>query len=69
MKESKATEIKCERAREKTGLQDAGCEATPEAIQRAETKIIPFPGVTLNHEVTYQNALDGFLREMGHIGK
>jgi len=32
-------------------------------------KIIPFPGVTLpTPEVTYQNALDGFLREMGYIG-
>jgi hypothetical protein len=41
-----------------TRLQAAGCETALEAIQRIETKIIPFPGVTLNHEVTYQNALD-----------
>ena len=50
-----------------TRLQAAGCETAPEAIQRTEIKIIPFPGVTLNHEVTYQNALDGFLREIGYI--
>jgi hypothetical protein len=50
-----------------TRLQAAGCETAPEAIQRTGTKIIPFPGVTLNHEVTYQNALDGFLREIGYI--
>jgi hypothetical protein len=30
-------------------------------------KIIPFPGVTLNHEATFQNELDDFLREMGYI--
>jgi hypothetical protein len=49
-------------------LQAAGCEVSPEAIQRTETKIIPFPGVSLpEQEVTYQNALDGFLREIGYI--
>jgi hypothetical protein len=51
----------------KARLQAAGCEIAPEAVQRTETKIIPFPGVTLDHEVTYQNALDDFLREMGYI--
>jgi hypothetical protein len=61
------TQYKAEQARRETRLQAAGCETTPEAIQRTETKIIPFPGVTLNHEVTYQNALDGFLREIGYI--
>jgi hypothetical protein len=43
-----------------------GCEAAPETIWRTETKIIPFPGVSISHEVTYQNALDDFLREMGY---
>jgi hypothetical protein len=45
----------------------ADCEAAPEAVRRTETKIIPFPGVSIGHEVTYQNALDNFLREIGHI--
>jgi hypothetical protein len=45
----------------------AGCEAPPEAIRNTEAKIIPFPGVSIDHEVTYQNALDDFLREMGYI--
>jgi hypothetical protein len=45
----------------------AGCETAPEAIRRTEIKIIPFPGVSTGREVTYQNALDDFLREMGYI--
>jgi hypothetical protein len=48
-------------------LQAAGCGTAPEAVQRPETKIIPFPGVALDHEVTYQNALDDFLREIGYV--
>ena len=60
-------QCKVGQARDETSLQVAGCEIAPEAIQRTETKVIPFPGVTLNHEATYQNALDGFLREMGYI--
>jgi hypothetical protein len=51
----------------KTRLQADGCETAPKSVQRTETKIIPFPRVTFDHEVTYQNALDGFLREMGYI--
>jgi len=35
----------------------------PEAKQRTQAKIIPFPGVTIKHEVTYMNALDDYLRE------
>jgi hypothetical protein len=50
-----------------THLQAAGCETIPEAVQRTEAKIIQFPGVTLNHEATFQNELDDFLREMGYI--
>jgi hypothetical protein len=43
-----------------TRLQTAGCETAPEVIQRTETKIIPFPGVSLPE-------LEGFLQEMGYI--
>jgi hypothetical protein len=45
----------------------AGYETAPEAMQHTETKIIPFPGVSIDHEVTYQNAFDDFLREIGYI--
>ena len=50
-----------------TRLQAAGCETAPEAIQRTETKIIPFPGVSLNQGDDFQNTLDGFLKEIGYI--
>ena len=64
-------EIQCEQARRKALLQEAGYkdapDVTPEPEQRASVKIIPFPGVSIAHEVTYQNALDGFLREIGYI--
>jgi hypothetical protein len=60
-------QIKSEAANRETRLQAAGCETSTEAVQRTEIKIIPFPGVTLSHEATYQNALDDFLREMGYI--
>ena len=59
------TEIKCE---EGNRLQAADCETAPEAVQRMETKIIPFPGVTLAApDDDFQTQLDGFLREMGYI--
>jgi hypothetical protein len=48
-------------------LQAAGCETAPEAVQRTETKIIPFPGVSLPEPDGFQNGLDDFLREMGYI--
>jgi hypothetical protein len=50
-------------------LQAAGCETAPEAIQRTETKIIPFPGVTLAtpEDDIFQNGLNDFLREMGYV--
>jgi len=60
-------QCKVGQAIDETRLQAAGCEIALEAIQRTEIKIIPFPGVSLNHEVTCQNALDGFLREIGYI--
>ena len=36
-------------------------------MNKYERSILPIPGVSIDHEVTYQNALDGFLREMGYI--
>jgi hypothetical protein len=56
-----------------TRLQAAGCETAPEAVQRTEAKIIPFP--VMRHTKTetpplsdrFQNEIDGFLREMGSI--
>jgi hypothetical protein len=56
-----------DRQTEGISLQAAGCETTPEPAQHTEGKIIPFPGVELNHELNYQSALDGFLREIGYI--
>ena len=41
--------------------------AQPEPPSRSGENIIPFPGVTIDHEVTYQNALDDFLREIGYV--
>jgi hypothetical protein len=61
------TETGREKAREETRLKAAGCETAPETAQRTEAKIIPFPGVSIDSEVTYQNALDDFLREIGYI--
>jgi hypothetical protein len=40
LEEYKAMDVQLE-----TFLQAAGCETAPEAIQRMETKIIPFPNV------------------------
>jgi hypothetical protein len=48
-------------------LQAASCETAPEAVQRPETKIIPFPGVSLNQGDDFQNGLDDFLREIGYV--
>jgi hypothetical protein len=45
----------------------AGCETVTEATRRIEAKIIPFPGVSTDREITYQNALDDFLREIGYV--
>jgi hypothetical protein len=39
----------------------------PESPLQAGAKIIPFPGVSIDSEVTYQNALDDFFREIGYI--
>jgi hypothetical protein len=51
-----------------TRLQAAGCETAPEAVQRMEIKIIPFPGVTLAApDDDFQTQIDGFLREIGYI--
>jgi hypothetical protein len=61
-KVSQETADRCDRLR-----LAAGCEIAPKTIRRTETKIIPFPGVSIGREVTYQNALDDFLREMGYI--
>jgi hypothetical protein len=36
----------------------ADCEAAPEAVRRTETKIIPFPGVSLKQGENIQNTLD-----------
>jgi hypothetical protein len=60
-------QCEAEQVKEGARLQAVGCEAMPEAIRRKETKVIQFPGVTAKHEVTYQNALDGYIRELGHI--
>jgi hypothetical protein len=43
------------------------CETAPETIRRTETKIIPFPGVSLDTGGGIQNILDDFLQEMGYI--
>jgi hypothetical protein len=60
-------QIKSEAANRETRLQAAGCETAPEAVQRAEAKIIPFPGVSLPEPDGFQNRLDAFLHEMGYI--
>jgi hypothetical protein len=64
------TQEKCRAAQPETRRQAAGCETALgmilELAQHTE-RIIPFPGVELNREVNYQNALDGFLREMGYV--
>jgi len=62
------TEIKCEKAREETRLQAAGCKTTPKPSP-LQARIIPFPGVTLTapDDDVFQTQLDGFLREMGYI--
>ena len=50
-----------------TRLQAAGCETAPVVMQHTQSKIIPFPGVTMNQEDNFQNTLDGFLREMDYF--
>ena len=40
----------------------------PEAAQRTQSKIIPFPGVVLTHDDDHQNAIDDFLKQMGYAG-
>jgi hypothetical protein len=47
--------------------EETPAQAQPETPPRSGENVIPFPGVTIDHEVTYQNALDGFLREIGYI--
>jgi hypothetical protein len=36
-------------------------------IRSIQLKIIPFPGVTLNQDDNFQNALGDFLKEMGYV--
>ena len=52
---------------EEKPIEESPIPAQPEIQPRSGENIITFPGVTIDHEVTYQNALDDFLREIGYI--
>jgi hypothetical protein len=60
-------QYKVEQARRGIRLQVAGYKTAPEVIQRMETKIIPFPGVSLSDMDSFQDGLDNFLHEIGYI--
>jgi hypothetical protein len=48
-------------------IEESPALVQPEPPPRSIESIIPFPGVSIDHEVTYQKELDGFLRELGYI--
>ena len=49
------------------GLREYQIKLEETKKQYLGAKIIPFPGVSLNHDDDFQNSLNGFLREMGYI--
>ena len=48
-------------------IEDILIPAQPGTAPWSGENIIPFPGVSIDRKVTYQNALDDFLKEMGYI--
>jgi len=60
-------QYKVEQARRRIRLQVAGYKTAPEVIKHMETKIIPFPGISLSEIDNFQDEVDNFLYEMGYM--